>query len=415
MQPAEAARRVREYERTLDARTLWPGVTQERFAAAMGEIVRVAAAIMASPQASASVATPVPGGAGAFGPAAFASGLGPLLGFWIETGRLRAPAELADLLGTHLDHGRRRATRLRTELERIVAALGQDGIEVTVLKGMHTGWAYFPDPGTRPASDIDLLIPPRRAPDAFRRLEAAGFRQRSEVAERTTWEPPGSAPPASVDLTHADNPWTLDLHVTLDRRLGANAALPARFDARDADVVEWRSGSLRVGVLSQPLLSCFLAVHATDHFPYVSPLRLVELLLVFQADGGPAFPWAQLAERFERTRLSGFGYPALKLVTDLVPGVVDEALLTRLRQDTPPRVRALAERLTPATALQLYRRSFEARFLWSGSGWQRVRAIARWLWPRDSDGERLPIAEALRATARRVRRLATGLLAWRHQ
>lgn len=415
MHPAEAARRASRYATTLDPRTLWPDVTEAQFAAAMREVVRVTAALLPPASPPVEITPPVPGGPVAFGVAAFAAGLGPLLGYWIEAGRLRAPATLADLLASHLDHGRRRARRLRAALEALAGAFAAEGIAVTVLKGMHTGWTYFPEPGTRPIGDIDLLIEPERARDANRLLEAAGFRRAHGIAERTTWEPPGSTPPASVHLTHADNPWTLDLHVTIDRRF-ANAGTVTRFDVRaERDLAEWSAGPGGVRVLSQPVLACFLAVHASHHVPIVSALRLVELALVFRRDGGAAFPWAALGERFRATRTSAFGYPALKLTADLQPGVVQPSLLEDLRSATPARVLGLTDRLTPATALQLYRRSFEAHFLWAAPGWRRVSGFIRWLWPRDSDGGRLPLPHALRVTGHRLRRLAAGLLSWRHR
>jgi hypothetical protein len=112
---------------------------------------------------------------------------------------------------------------------------------------------------------------------------------------------------------------------------------------------------------------------------------------------------------------SGIAYLPLKLAGDLRPGLLEPALLDRLRRGTPPRVRAVTDRLTPATTLQLFRRSVEGHFMWTGSGWQRVRGIVRWLWPRDSDGVRVPAREAFRATVRRVRLLATGLVSWRHR
>jgi hypothetical protein len=414
MEPAEAAHRVKRYESTLDPRDLWPDVTEAQFGAAMREIVRLSSALL-SGTSGVEVATPVPGGASAFGVAAFASGLGPLLGYWVEMGQLQTPAEVADVLSSHLEHGRRRASRLRAELERIVEAFEVEGIAVTVLKGMHTGWVYFPEPGTRPSGDIDILINPDRAADAVRVLEAAGFRMLYPIAERSTWEPPGSRPPVSVHLTHADNPWTLDLHLTLDRRF-VSAETVTRFglSARE-DLAEWNNGELRASVLTQPLLSCFLAVHASNHFPHVSALRLVELLLVFRRDGGAAFPWEPLAERFETTNTGGFGYPGVKLAADLLPGAVDRGLLERLRRVTPARVRELTDRSTPASALQLFRRSFEGRFLWTGTRWRRLKGFVRWLWPRDTDGAMVPLPEAIAVTGRRFRRLATGLLSWRHR
>jgi hypothetical protein len=408
MDPAELARRAAQFEKTLDPRALWPEVDEMGFSAALEEIVRAASAQLSKPGTRGHLADPIPGGESAFGAAAFASGLGPLLGYWAETGQLEAPPVITDLLRLHLDHGRRRAAKLRAALEGLLGLLNGAGIEVTVLKGMHTGWTYFPDPGTRPASDIDLLVPGDAAGDAAELLEASGFTLLSRVSERSTWNPPGTSRLRSVYLTHADSPWVLDLHGTLDRRF-SDASGVARFGTLDdADHRPWSVGGLRAWTLSQPLLACFLAVHASNHLPYLTPLRLVELALMFRADGGVGFPWERLEERLERTGLSPFGYPALKLVEDLVPGTVDRAVLARLGAVTPPAVRRLMARITPATALQMYHRSFEGRFLWAGAGWRRVGAVVAWLWPRDGDGARLPLGEALGATGLRLRRLFAG-------
>jgi hypothetical protein len=408
-----AARRVARFESTLDPRVLWPDVTEQAFRAAMREIVRATSARLADEGRALALTDPIPGGSSAFGAAAFASGLGPLLGYWIEQGVLEAPTSLADLLRLHLDHGRRRGARLRAELERIVHLFADAGIGVVVLKGMHTGWAHFPDPGTRPATDIDILIRPQHVADAQHLLEQAGFRKVSSVPQRSTWEPAGAGAVESVLLTHADNPWTLDLHETLDRQFADSGALTRFALGEEEDLEAWHVGGAQVRVLSQPLLTCFLAVHASHHFPYVSTLRLVELVLVLGRDGESAFPWERLAERLARTGAQAYAYPALKLAADFAPGAVDPALLDQLRAVTPPRVRDLMDRVAPATALQIYRRSFEGRFLWTGSRWARWAAFVAWLWPRDSVGARVPLPAALGITGRRLRRLVTGRLSWR--
>jgi hypothetical protein len=167
-------------------------------------------------------------------------------------------------------------------------------------------------------------------------------------------------------------------------------------------------GEVPVHSLSQPLLTCFLAVHASHHLPHLAPLLLAELVLLIQADGGARFPWTALAERFDRTGLSPFGYPALALAEALVPGTVDRALLERLRAAAPAPVRRLLDRVTPATAFQMYHRSFEARFLWAETGWRRMVEAVRWLWPRDGSGARVPPREAVAVTGVRLRRLLGG-------
>jgi hypothetical protein len=179
-------------------------------------------------------------------------------------------------------------------------------------------------------------------------------------------------------------------------------------DLDEADRRPWNVGGTRVWTLSQPLLACFLVVHAANHIPHLTPLRLVDLVLVLRADGGIGFPWERLAKRLDRTGLSPFGFPALKLVEDLAPGTVDHAVLARLSAAAPRAVRRLMTRVTPATALQIYHWSFEGRFLWAGTAWRRAGAAVEWLWPRDGSGARLPLGEAVSTTALRLRRVLGG-------
>jgi hypothetical protein len=408
MDATEATRRATEFQRTLDPRALWPGVDERRFAAALRAIIRTTSIVLATPDGRSRLTEPEDGDTAALGAAAFASGLGPLLGHWLEVDRLEATPGVAAMLHDHLDHGRRRAARLREALEHLAARFERAHLEVTVLKGMHTGWEYFPEPGTRPVGDIDLLVAPGTVRDAEAVLEAEGFLPIGRVLGRSTWQPPGPRDLRSVTLTHADSAWTIDLHETLDRRF-PSAPSPARFGAQEeSDRQAWSIGGARAWILAQPLLTCYLAVHAAHHLPHLPTLRLVELVLVLRRDTRSDGAWESLGRRFARTGIGGFGHPVLALAERLVPGTVQPALLDALRAAAPPAVRRLTARITPATALQMYHRTFEGRFLWAGTGWRRVAAIVGWLWPDDGRGGREPPREALAVTVLRVRRFLAG-------
>jgi hypothetical protein len=414
MDHAEAARRIARYESTLDPRDLWPDVSETQFLAAMSEVARVTSAQLADTRARASLSDPLPGGESGFAVAAFASGMGPLLGYWIETGRLEAPGPLIRRLQVHLEEGRKRAERLRAELTRILRVLADEGIDVVVLKGMHTGWTYFPDPGTRPCADLDVLIPRDRGPDVERVLAALGFtRPARDPRERTTWAPPAGPATASVDMTRADNPWTLDVHVTLDRNLTVTGPMASLGALEDADVEPWDVSGTRARVLAQPLLTGFLAVHVSHHFPMVSLVRLAELTLVIQRDLEWGSGWTRLFRRLGPHGALPFTYPGLAMAEKLVPGTVDPDALRELRNLAPPRVRHLVDRVTPATALQLYRRSMETRFLWVPTRRALLASFIAWLWPRELDGSRAPVRKALLITGRRLRRLLAGRMTWR--
>src|SRR6266568_7134396 len=97
MQPQdEINARLARYAVTKDARDLWPEVSPSAFRAAQEEIARVARAVLTD--AGRPVDFEVPPGADtrACGVAACAAGMGPLLGFWSETGRVAAPPAVAD-------------------------------------------------------------------------------------------------------------------------------------------------------------------------------------------------------------------------------------------------------------------------------------------------------------------------------
>src|SRR5260370_22177495 len=82
------------------------------------------------------------------------------------------------------------------------------------------GLAHLPWRGRRPAPDTAPPATPAQGPAAHAVLEDLGFVEgpRSE-AWRSHWTPRDSGTIRSLALAHADNPWSLDLHVSLDRRV----------------------------------------------------------------------------------------------------------------------------------------------------------------------------------------------------
>jgi len=413
MNPNEAARRAEKYLRTWSPRDLWPDVTEGMFFGAMAEISRIAAALLSEAGSPVTLNARVAERTAALSAALGASGMGPLLGHRAASGRLAVPPNVAALLARQLEHGRARARRLGEALEHVLRILSEVGVAGVVLKGMHTGYAYFAEPGCRPCADIDVLVTRESVPAAHRALAAHGFvADSAALRERTTWTPPGGSSVASVDFHSADNPWTLDLHSTLDRRIGDTEM--AAFGALEpGDLQPWTVGSVRAQALRQPLLTAYLAVHASAHLPILPLLRLAELVLVARRDCGRDLDWHACLDRLNRA--APFAYPALDLAERLVPGTVDADVLDRLRSQVPTRVRRFVERIAPSTAQQLYRRSFEGRFLWTTSPRQRLVSLIRWLWPRRLDGTRLPAGAALRVTARRLRRLLGGRFSWRQR
>ena len=86
---------------------LWPEVPIEAWRLAMEAMGKVTAAILAGEPAP-----PLDGDPQALGLAGYTSGLGPLLGLWLEQDRLQADEAIAAIMARHLAHNRIRAERL---------------------------------------------------------------------------------------------------------------------------------------------------------------------------------------------------------------------------------------------------------------------------------------------------------------
>lgn len=95
--------------------------------------------------------------------------------------------------------------RLVREAGELIGALGAAGIPTVVLKGGALITGIYDDPGARPLSDVDVLVPLPYAADAGRVLRGLGFASQ------------GPMTPAALRLTHA-MPWarpdraSIDLH-----------------------------------------------------------------------------------------------------------------------------------------------------------------------------------------------------------
>jgi hypothetical protein len=341
------------------------------------------------------------------GIAAHVTGTGPLLGYWIERGLLDAPGDVAAVFAEHLDHGRRRVAVLRRALELVLEALDAAGVRATVLKGMHTAWVYFPEPGVRPMADLDLLVDEASLPAAHRALAGCGLAPVHAVRGASAWRGDGPRVPRSLEMAHADDPWEVDLHVTLDRWFAD--VVPASPGAvGPADRAPLLVGTRATTCLAQPVLTALLALHVSHHFEMTGLMRLYELAAVIRTDTARgALDRDALLGRLRGSGASRFVYPAFELTEKLLPGTVHPALREQLRADAPDPVRRVVDRTDPARATRMFDRSADIRLMWL-DGWRsRLRWMAWRLWPRVGD-QPAPLGEGARLTAARVLRLVTG-------
>jgi len=357
---------------------LWQDVPIETWRAALSSIQDVAAAMLGD-----AATARLDGDAEPLGLAGYTSGMGPLLGLWAEQGRVRASAAVLAELARHLAHNRRRAARMQAASINIAGRLAAHGIVALILKGAHTGAAYFPEPGARPASDIDLLVAPGDAAGAEAVLTRSGFFPQTRRQWESSWcVPEAGGAPRSLTLAHADDPWSVDLHSALKITVGSGTAL-ADLDlaAPMASKVRWPVDA-RAWVLDQPLLLLHLAAHAGAGWQNLTLLRLVELVLVIRRDGAQSrLDWDECLAMGKRTTALGYAYPALRLAEQLVPGTVPEKFLAECAVEAPRAVRRRLERMTPALAQRIERNSVAEHFMWA-KGWQgRMRLLASDLLP----------------------------------
>jgi hypothetical protein len=348
-------------------------------------------------------------GVRATGIAAFQSGVGPLLGYWIERGVVGADPQLSSPLARHLAHGRKRAATFTTALGKILAAFDEVRVVPTVLKGTLTSRRYFPEPGTRPMADIDLLVAPSDITAAQNALSAAGL-SRFAVSPNgeSQWCVTGTVREVhSVELDHELNPWAVDLHTTIDRRYFRGLwARFADFPFTQASPTTLEGFPARV--LGQPLLAAHLAQHASRGIHLFQLIRLIELILVLEQDvASGALKWEALAALLADTGLSRFVFPAFELAARLAPEVVDEGFRLELAAHATPRMQRTVDYLAKSGMWFGSRRSLDEMLMWACGPGELSRNLGELVWPGG-----VPWRSRARALRRRISILTRGRIRW---
>jgi hypothetical protein len=331
----------------------------------------------------------------AFSVAAYTSGLGPLIGLRIEQGSFSAPADLADTAALHLLHGRRRAEVLRATRDEAVALLSRAEVPVTLLKGAHTSAVYFPEPGTRPAADVDLLVPSRSLATAGAAFAAAGWTPGTSQRRpaKHDWIPPGSPRlPRSLHLAHADDPRSVELHGSLARDFFGVATVDIGYGDRSLEAAP--EIDPRVRVLRPTPLAAFLALHASQEVHHLQMVRLLELALVLRTEADrQRLETDRLADLLRAAAGLAFALPALDLTEKLIPGTVDHGLLEEARAIAPVRMLRRLDRLRPAAAQRIEGVTVADRLMWASGTRQTVRRVLDLLVPSRARGSARPPLE----------------------
>ncbi len=371
------AARLAIFKATSDPNRLWLDVSRDRRIAAQRRILTVTKDVLNEKGSPARLGIEPLDGTRALSVGAHVLGVGPLLGYWCERGRLDADAEIQGLFATHLEHGRRRAQVMHQRAAEILDSCNRRGVLPIVLKGMHTSSSYFPERGTRPISDIDLLIEESALSRTREALAEHGLQEVELSHGQSTWLPCGEPLVVrSLDFEHEDNPWSVDLHTYIDRRYFWG--LWSRFGHRPfRETREWRLDVHTARVFTQPLLAAYLAQHAVHDFRYIRLIRIVELILVLQRDiGKENFTWDKLASFLAHTKTSRFAFPALRLSAWLAPNVVDSDFLGELAASASPRLRRVINRWWEVGIGLDDAGSWDERLMWARTPFEHVRNVA---------------------------------------
>ena len=177
--------------------------------------------------------------------------------------------------------------RLRAALEAAAAALNRRGIVAGVLKGPVLADRIHPDPGLRPAGDLDLLVAERQLPEATEALVAEGYRVLAERYERRHSH--------HLSLVHPARP-PVELH---DRPESGFAARLSGEDVLSRASPRFLPGGAEVRVLAPADELVALCVHAAGHL-FQRRGWVYDLLLFLEAH--PALEWREVEERARRAR-----------------------------------------------------------------------------------------------------------------
>jgi hypothetical protein len=141
-------------------------------------------ALLRAPDSS-SVLTPrAPAAWQALADAAIRHGVAPLLcRRFVDHGwPSDLPLEIRHALEATLYSGTAQQFVLRSALHRVAEALTAH-MPVVLLKGAALGATLYPQPGLRPLSDLDLLVPRAQIPIALQLLAALGYHQKHSVID----------------------------------------------------------------------------------------------------------------------------------------------------------------------------------------------------------------------------------------
>ena len=289
---------------------------------------------------------------------------------WQRLQRLRAdrlPLEIATAWRKLAMVSEFDSLRLEQRLREAVGALATRGIEVMLLKGSALAYTTYSSFADRPMGDIDLLVRPEHAREAWSVLQTSGWSPSTQWPAE--WYTGHQHLPPLVDL-QAER-FRLELHTELfpsghPFRLSADALWPG------AKTVRLDRHTVRVADSVQQLL--YLCIHfAWLHMMQWGSWRTFRD--VEATTGRADMPWERLVDLARESRATTCCFWTLRLARNLVGVQVPDDVLRALR---PPLPEFFLDGCERHYALQLFPTESRCPSVWLSRRLWELGIAPRW-------------------------------------
>jgi hypothetical protein len=134
--------------------------------------------------------------------------------------------------------------------------------------------------------------------------------------------------------------------------------------------------------MTEPLLTTYLAMHASFPAHSLRLIRIVELVLVIRTDlANGSLDWLRLEQLLDRTRLWRFVFPAFELAERLVPGLLDGAFRRKLAAQATSVARRVVSKISANGWQGWTDRQMSEHLMWFQGSVEFMLNISELVWP----------------------------------
>ncbi len=192
--------------------------------------------------------------------------ISPLLYWKITTlsSAAHLPHHVVEQLRNAFLWSRFRTLQMDKQLSGMLDAFQHADIDILILKGPALARSVYPDPATRPSSDLDILIKPAQVERAVVLLQELGYRRKTkrfmpflkDIYKDDLFSPPGKTP----DLRGIELHWDLYLCHGKTREVSVEDLLQR--------AVELKTPSLTMRILHPIDALMYSAINIRNHLPH---------------------------------------------------------------------------------------------------------------------------------------------------